>query len=124
MLLDLATPTLNINLIDNSVPVVVKPIRKHLSMRTKGRICLRKAQKAVRQTCTGLGAEAREELVSAILPALWRRVRYWRAGDKSFTEFTEQSAFQSLKDYLRTLHTSTDALDRAAVALYEFGDGV
>lgn len=93
-------------------------------LRRRGRVCLRKAKKAVRETCTTLGAEAREELVSALMPALWRRVRYWRRGDKSFREFAEQSAFHSLKDYLRRLRTSRDALDRAAVGLEEFGDGI
>ena len=98
--------------------------RKRLSRRARGRICLCKANKAVRQTCTTLRSEAREEMVSALMPALWRRVRNWRLRDKSFAEFAEQSAFQSLKDHLRRIHSSRDALDRMAVALGEFGDGV
>jgi len=127
MLTDLAThmpENTERNNSGNAVLTVVKAIPRRLSKRRRGRVCLRKAQKAVRQTCISLGTEAREELVSALMPALWRRVRNWRPGDKSFTEFAEQSAFQSLKDYLRALHSSTDALDREAVGLEELGDGV
>jgi len=100
------------------------PRAKRLSKRRRGRLCLRKAKKAVEQTCTSLALEAREELVSALMPALWRRVRNWRPGEKSFADFAEQSAFQSLKDYQRRVHSSADALDRKAVGLEELGDGV
>jgi hypothetical protein len=99
-------------------------VRKRLSRRARGLICLSKARKAVRETCGGLRPDVREELVSAILPSLWRRVRNWLPREKRFSEFAEQSAFQSLKDCLRRIHASKDALDRMAVALGEFGDGV
>jgi len=107
-----------------SMPAVADQPPKRLSKRARGRVCLRKAQKAVRQTCTALAAEAREELVSALMPALWRRVRTWRPRDKSFPDFAEQAAFQSLKDCLRRSHSSRDALDRAAVGLEEVGEGI
>jgi hypothetical protein len=127
MLTDLATripENADRNNSGHSALAVARPIPRRLSKRARGRVCLRKARKAVRETCTSLGAEAREELVSALMPALWRRVRNWRPVDKSFTEFAEQSAFQSLKDYLRARHSSTDALDREPVGLEELGASV
>ena len=83
----------------------------------KGLICLKKARKAVRMTCPRARDEEREELISQLMPGLWRRVRHWRPGAKSLDEYAEAAAFQSLKDSIHARRSSCDLLDRRAATL-------
>ncbi|MGD0089924.1 MAG: hypothetical protein ABSE73_08395 [Planctomycetota bacterium] len=91
-----------------------------LGLTRKGRICLRKAKKAVKITCPKAHPDMREELISRLMPGLWHRVRKWKPGPKSFGEYAENAAFQSLKDAFRKWHSSRDALDRRAAPLDDF----
>ena len=89
----------------------------------QGSICLVKASFAVRKLCPRAGEELRGELASALLPGLLRRARKWRPGPKTFEQYAQHSAFQSLKDHFRHLQSNKCALNRHdTVSLSDLGD--